>query len=57
MVIFRIVEKLGLQQVIGNGWLQYFLTLIIVIFGTVMFSIIAQKILNIFITKLDQLLA
>lgn len=53
MVIFRIVEKLGLQQVIGNGWLQYFLTLIIVIFGTVMFSIIAQKILNIFITKLD----
>lgn len=57
MVIFRIVEKLGLHQVIGNGWLQYFLTLIIVIFGTVMFSIIAQKILNIFITKLDQLLA
>lgn len=53
MVIFRIVEKLGLHQVIGNGWLQYFLTLIIVIFGTVMFSIIAQKILNIFITKLD----
>lgn len=57
MVIFRIIEKLGLHQVIGNGWLQYFLTLIIVIFGTVMFSIIAQKILNIFITKLDQLLA
>ena len=26
MVIFRIVEKLGLHQVIGNGWLQYFLT-------------------------------
>lgn len=57
MVIFRIVEKLGLHQVIGNGWLQYFLTLIIVLFGTVMFSIIAQKVLNIFITKLDQLLA
>ncbi|MBM6765062.1 acyltransferase [Faecalicoccus pleomorphus] len=57
MVIFRIVERLGLHQVIGNGWLQYFLTLLIVLFGTVMFSIIAQKVLNIFITKLDQLLA
>lgn len=57
MVIFRIVEKLGLHQVIGNGWLQYFLTLIIVLFGTVIFSIVAQKILHIFITKFDQLLA
>lgn len=57
MVIFRIVEKLGLHQVIGNGWLQYFLTLLIVLFGTVIFSIVAQKILHIFITKFDQLLA
>lgn len=57
MVIFRIVEKLGLHQVIGNGWLQYCLTLMIVLCGTVMCSIVAQKILNIFITKLDQLLA
>ena len=57
MVIFRIVEKLGLHQVIGNGWLQYFLTLIIVLFGTVIFSIVAQKILHIFITKFNQLLA
>lgn len=47
MVIFRIVEKLGLHQVIGNGWLQYCLTLIIVLFGTVIFSIVAQKILHI----------
>ena len=57
MVIFRIVEKLGLHQVIGNDWLQYCLTLIIVLFGTVIFSIVAQKILHIFITKFDQLLA
>lgn len=57
MVIFRIVEKLGLHQVIGNDWLQYCLTLIIVLFGTVIFSIVAQKILRIFITKFDQLLA
>lgn len=39
MVIFRIVEKLGLHQVIGNDWLQYCLTLIIVLFGTVIFRL------------------
>lgn len=43
MVIFWIVEELGLHQVIGNDWLQYCLTLIIVLFGTVIFSIVAQK--------------
>ena len=46
MVIFRVVEKSGLNQIIGNGWIQYFVTVVIVLFGTILFSIIVKKLIG-----------
>ena len=46
MVIFRVVEKLGLNRVLGNGWLQYIFTVIVVIIGTVFFSVLIKKIID-----------
>lgn len=43
MVIFRAVEKLGLNRIIGNGWMQYIFTVIIVLAGTTTFSVVMQK--------------
>ncbi len=43
MVIFRVVEKLGLNRIIGNGWMQYIITVLIVFLGVVLFSAVMQK--------------
>lgn len=45
MVIFRVVEKLGLHQIIKNGWLQYFITVAVVLAGAIIFSTLAQKLI------------
>lgn len=54
MVIFRIVEKLKLNNAIGNGWLQYIFTLIVVIVGTTFFSVVMQKIIAMMEKKLKR---
>lgn len=46
MVIFRVVERLGINTIIGNGWVQYAFTVVIVLVGTVIFSVIMKKILD-----------
>ena len=46
MMIFRIVEKIGLQRAIGNGWGQYLLTVLIVIAGTTAFAVIIGKVIK-----------
>ena len=43
MFIFRIIEKLKLNTVIGNGWIQYLFTVAIVFIGSVVFSLLMQK--------------
>ena len=43
MVIFRVVEKLKLNQILGSGWLQYVFTSGLVIAGAIVFSVVAQK--------------
>ena len=45
MVIFRIVEKLQINRIIGNGWIQYIFTAVLVLLGTVLFSIVMQKLI------------
>lgn len=52
MVIFRVVEKLGLNRAIGNGWLQYIFTVTIVIAGTTTFAFAMQKIIGLVGRKL-----
>ena len=51
MVIFRVVEKLGLNQIIGNGWIQYIITVVIVLFGTILFSVVVKKLIGLFEKK------
>lgn len=46
MVIFRIIEKLGLNQIIGNGWIQYIVTVVIVLLGTILFAAVMQKLIG-----------
>ncbi len=45
MVIFRVIEKAGLNRIAGNGWIQYIITVAAVLFGTILFSVIMQKLL------------
>ncbi|MBU5480111.1 acyltransferase family protein [Blautia sp. MSJ-19] len=46
MFIFRVIEKLGIHTVLGNGWLQYIVTVVVVIAGASVFAIVMQKIFN-----------
>ena len=45
MVIFRVVEKLKLNRIMGNGWLQYAVTSVLVIAGATVFAVAMQKII------------
>lgn len=47
MVMFRVVEKLGLNRMFGTGWVQYAVTVILVLVGTVVFSAIMQRVIAI----------
>lgn len=53
MVIFRIVEKLKLNSAIGNGWLQYIFTVIVVIVGTTFFSVVVKRVIAMIEKKLN----
>lgn len=46
MVIFRVVEKLKLNRILGNGWLQYVVTSVLVIAGATVFAVVMQKIIS-----------
>lgn len=52
MVVFRLVEKLRLNILFGNGWLQYFITVILVLVGAACFSVIVKKFIDIAEKKL-----
>ena len=46
MVIFRAIEKLKLNLILGNGWVQYVVTSVLVIAGATVFAVIMQKIIS-----------
>ena len=46
MVVFRVVEKLKLTRILGNGWLQYVVTSVLVIAGATVFAVVMQKIIS-----------
>lgn len=52
MFIFRIIEKLKLNTIIGNGWIQYLFTVVSVLIGSIVFSLVMQKIIQIIKCKL-----
>lgn len=43
MAVFRIVEKLGLNHILGNGWAQYVATVLVVLAGTTGFAVAVRK--------------
>lgn len=43
MVVFRVVEKLKFTRILGNGWLQYVVTSVLVIAGATVFAVVMQK--------------
>ncbi len=47
MVIFRAVEKLHLNTVLGDGWMQYVFTVMIVVIGASVFSVVMQRVIGI----------
>lgn len=46
MVIFRVIEKLGLNQIIEKAWIQYIVTVGIVFLGTILFTTVMQKLIR-----------
>lgn len=46
MMIFRIIERLKLNTIWGNNWWQYIFTVVLVLCGTVVFSLIMKNILR-----------
>lgn len=46
MVVFRVGEKLHLNTVLGNGWLQYAFTVLYVVIGAAVFAVVMQKIIE-----------
>lgn len=55
MVIFRLVEKLGLTTRFGKGTVQYIITVVLVLVGSIIFAVILKKIIEIvekFLSKL-----
>ena len=43
MMIFRVVEKLKFNHILGNGWLQYIFISVLVIAGATIFAVLMQR--------------
>ena len=56
MVMFRVVEKTRLNQMFGNGVLQYIVTVMLVLAATIVFSVVMKKVINISESKFSMLL-
>ena len=47
MVIFRVIEKLHINTMFGNRWIQYVVTVILTVCGATVFSVLLKKVLAI----------
>lgn len=55
MVIFRVLQKLHLNTVLGNGWLQYSILVVAVIAGASMFAVVMKMVIMNFWKKIDSM--
>lgn len=53
MALSRVIEELGLNKAIGNGWVQYFVTAVVVLAGTTLFAVVMQKLIGIIINRIE----
>ena len=56
MVVFRVIEKTGLNQMFGNGVLQYIVAVLLVLAVTMVFSVVMKKFINVSENKISILL-
>lgn len=47
MVMFRVIEKLHINTIFGDGWIQYAVTVILTVCGATVFSVLLKKTLAI----------
>lgn len=52
-MIFRVVEKLGINRMMGDGWLQYIVTVVLVLGGATVFAVVMQKVISIMIPLVE----
>ena len=57
MVIFRVVEKVGLNTMFGNGLLQYVITVVLVLIGATIFAYIMQRLIRAAERKISERMA
>ena len=57
MVVFRVIEKVGLNRMIGTGWIQCLITVILVLIGTVIFSAVMQNLIGIAENQINKYMA
>jgi hypothetical protein len=43
MVMFRVVERMHLENIIGNANLTYVISLVMVLAGAIVFSVVAKR--------------
>src|SRR5699024_6306418 len=55
MVMFRVVENTGLNQLSGNGVLQYIVTVMLVLAASIVFPVVVKKVINISESKFSML--
>lgn len=53
MIIFRILEKLHINYLFGNGLFQYIFTVLSVIIGAVVFAVVLNKFIELFFKFID----
>lgn len=53
MVIFRLIEKVGINTILGNRWLQYIITVIVVLIVAALFSVVLKKIIEMVSKKIN----
>lgn len=46
MMIFRVLEKVGLNKKFGTGWIQYIIITVGVLIGAIIFSFIVKKLID-----------
>lgn len=46
MLIFRVIQKFGLNNKFGNGVIQYIITVVLVLIGSIIFSFIVSKLIK-----------
>ena len=52
MFIFRIIQKLKINTILGNGWIQYIVTVVVVLIGASVFAFVMKHIYSYISNKL-----